>query len=66
MSITSDFYLTRAAECARDAEATTLDNVKERCRRSEAAWRAMADRLLRGEQMRETLDAAKLARDGAG
>jgi hypothetical protein len=63
MSITSEFYLTRAAECARDASAATLDNVKERYQRSEAAWMAMADRLTRGEAMRETQLAEKAARD---
>ena len=59
MSVTSDFYLARAADCARDAESTTLANVRDRCLRSEAAWRAMADRLLRGDQMRERLEADK-------
>jgi len=61
MSATSDFYLARAAECAADAEAALLDNVRDRCRRSEAAWRAMADRLSRAEDMR-----AKLVREKAG
>ena len=61
MSATSDFYLARAAECAADAEAALLDNVRDRCRRSEAAWRAMADRLSRSEDMR-----AKLVREKAG
>jgi len=53
MSATSDFYLARAAESARDAQATDLPNVRERCLRSEAAWRTMADRLLRSEMERE-------------
>ena len=59
MSITSDFYLARADESARDAANTTLDNVRDRCLRSEAAWRTMADRLVRSEAMRETIAAAK-------
>jgi transcription elongation GreA/GreB family factor len=46
------FYLTRADECARDAESAKLDNVRDRCRRSESAWREMADRLMRTETMR--------------
>jgi hypothetical protein len=52
MSATSDFYRARAAECARDAAATLLENVRERSLRSEAAWLAMADRLTRAETMR--------------
>ncbi len=63
MSTTSDFYLARAAECARDAEASSLDNVRDRCRRSQAAWQEMADRVIRGEKMRDTLDAAKAVRE---
>lgn len=63
MSATSDFYLARAAESARDAANTTLDNVRDRCLRSEAAWRSMADRMLRGEVMREQLAAAKADRE---
>lgn len=59
MSVTSEFYLARAAECALEAEKATLDNVRERAQRSEAAWRKMADRLERGEQMRDTLAADK-------
>jgi hypothetical protein len=63
MSTNSDFYLARAAECARDAEASSLDNVRDRCRRSQAAWQEMADRVIRGEKMRDTLDAAKAVRE---
>ncbi|MFS0738800.1 hypothetical protein ABC347_17270 [Sphingomonas sp. 1P06PA] len=59
MSVTSDFYLARAAESARAAAETQLSNVKERALRSEAAWRAMAERLLRGEDMRDQLAAEK-------
>lgn len=62
MSITRDFYIARAEESARDAAATTLANVRERCLRSEAAWRQMAERLERGEVMRDTLAAEKAAR----
>lgn len=62
MSATSDFYLARAAESARDAQAACLPNVRERCLRSEAAWRAMADRLLKSEGARERQAAEKAAR----
>lgn len=45
MTATVDFYLARAAENARAADETDLANVRDRCLRSEAVWRAMADRL---------------------
>lgn len=54
-----DFYVTRAAEAKRDAEAATLSNVRERCLRAEAAWSDMAARAERGEKMRAKLDAEK-------
>ena len=46
------FYRARAAQASADAEAATLSHVRERCRRSEAAWSALADRAERSEQMR--------------
>ncbi len=52
-------YLARAAEARAEAEAATLDNVRDRCRRSEEAWSAMAARAERTEQMRQTLLAEK-------
>lgn len=66
MSATHEFYLARAAESARDASNATLDNVRERCLRAEAAWMAMADRIARGEAMRDTLAAEKAALADAG
>lgn len=65
MSVTSDFYLARAAECARDAEATALANVRERCLRSQEAWLAMANRLRKGERMRDEAAAEKILRTDA-
>jgi hypothetical protein len=65
MSVTSDFYLARANECSREAEASTLDNVRERYLRAEAAWRAMAGRLQRGEQLRDEAATEKAARTEA-
>lgn len=59
MSHTSAFYLACADECAREASATILENVRERHLRSEAAWRAMAARLLHGERIRLAAAAAK-------
>ena len=47
-----DFYLARAAQARAEGEAATLDHVRERCRRSEAAWQALADRAERSEQMK--------------
>jgi hypothetical protein len=64
MSVTSDFYLTRATECANEAAATRLENVRERCLRSEAAWLAMANRLRRGEELRGEAAAEKALRTG--
>jgi hypothetical protein len=61
MPATSDFYLARAAESARDAREAKLPNVRERCLRSEAAWREMANRMLKHEADRERQAAEKAA-----
>lgn len=61
----SDLYFTRAAECAREAQATNLANVRTRFLRSEAAWRAMADRQLKTENERDRQAAEKAARPEA-
>ena len=53
MSVTSDLYLARADDAARQAADTTLENVKQSCLRSEAAWRTMADQAIRAETMRD-------------
>ena len=53
MSQNYEFYNTRANEAAAEAEAATLDNVRERALRSETAWREMADRAKQMEQERE-------------
>lgn len=59
MSATSEFYLERAAESARAAEQANLANVIDRCRRAEAAWLAMADRLIRVEETKAANALAK-------
>ena len=41
------YYREQAATCARDADAATLNHVRERCRRSENAWLQMAERAAR-------------------
>jgi hypothetical protein len=47
-----EFFRARAAQAGAEADAATLDHVRERCRRSEAAWAALADRAERSDQMR--------------
>jgi hypothetical protein len=54
-----EFYAARAAEARNEAEAATLDNVRDRCRRSEAAWNDMAQRAGRAEKFRARLEAEK-------
>lgn len=46
------FYLARVEQARAEAEAATLDHVRERCRRSEEAWAALADRAIRSDQLR--------------
>ncbi|HET9335940.1 MAG TPA: hypothetical protein VFO12_05985 [Sphingomicrobium sp.] len=46
------FYLARADEARRQAEAATLSHVRDRCRRSEAAWTQLAERSAATERMR--------------
>jgi len=47
-----EFYRARADEARAAGEEATLDHVRERCRRSEVAWSALADKAQRGEQLR--------------
>jgi len=47
-----EFFLARAAQARAEGEAATLDHVRERCRRSEAAWNELADRAERTARMR--------------
>lgn len=54
MALTYEFYIARAEEAANEAEASGLENVRRRARRSEAAWRDMADRAKKIERDRET------------
>jgi hypothetical protein len=46
------FFLARADQAREEAEAATLDHVRERCRRSEAAWTMLADKARRNEELR--------------
>jgi hypothetical protein len=61
MSTQHDFYEARAAEARRDAEAATLDNVRDRCLRAASAWEAMAARAERGDTFRAKQAADKEA-----
>ena len=54
-------YLARAAAAGAEAKAATLDNVRQRCLRSEAAWSEMAERAERTEKMRAAQLADKAA-----
>jgi len=56
-----DTYLKRADQALAEANAATLENVRLRCLRAEAAWRAMAERAERSERMRADERARKEA-----
>ena len=61
MSAQLDFYRARAAEARADAEAASLENVRQRCLRAAAAWEDMADRAARTDRMRARQEADKAA-----
>jgi hypothetical protein len=61
MSQQLDFYLARAAESRADADAATLDNVRDRCLRAAAAWDDMAARAARSDRLRAEAEAEKAA-----
>ncbi|MEO7276461.1 MAG: hypothetical protein ABIW33_00360 [Sphingomicrobium sp.] len=46
------FFLDRADQARLEGEAATLEHVRERCQRSEAAWAALAARANRSELLR--------------
>jgi hypothetical protein len=50
---TLQFYLDRADDARKQAEAATLSHVRDRCRRSETAWMQLAERLSATEKRRE-------------
>lgn len=56
-----ELYRIRAEQARVEADEATLENVRERCLRAEAAWMEMAGRAERTEKMRATLLAAKAA-----
>lgn len=53
MTLSYEFLVARADEAASEAERASLDNVKQRALRSEAAWRDMAERALKMTRERE-------------
>jgi hypothetical protein len=61
MSAQHDFYAARAADARADADAASLDNVRDRCLRAAAAWEAMAARAHRSDNFRAKQAAEKEA-----
>lgn len=47
-----EFFRARAAQAHAEAEEATLDHVRERCLRSEAAWASLAAKAERSESLR--------------
>ena len=58
-----DFFRARAAQCRAEADAATLDHVRERCLRSEAAWASLAAKAERSEKLRAEEAERKAERD---
>lgn len=50
MTLSYEFLITRADEAATEAHGASLDNVRQRALRSEAAWRTMAELALKMEK----------------
>lgn len=59
-----EFLLARVAQARAEGDAATLEHVRERCRRSEAAWTALADRARYSARMRAA-DAKRKAEEAA-
>lgn len=56
-----EFFLARAEEARAQADEATLEHVRERCLRSEAAWMMLADKAARSERLREEEASRKAA-----
>lgn len=56
----SDTFTAHAARCHQEAADATLDNVRDRALRAEAAWTAMADRSRKTEASRDAREARTL------
>jgi hypothetical protein len=61
MSTHHDLYLVVASVARRDADATPLQNVRDRCLRAAEAWEQMAARVERTGRMRAETEARKAA-----
>jgi hypothetical protein len=64
-SNTLQFYLDRAEQARKDADAATLSHVRDRCRRSAAAWTQLADKAALTEKRRIQQSAFKAAQPPA-
>lgn len=60
-----EMYLARAEAARVEADQATLDNVRDRCLRAEAAWRDMAARAELTQKMRARTLEAKQAQGEA-
>ena len=65
MSQTFEFYDARAREAAAEADAATLDNVRERNLRAEKTWRTLADQARKVLVDRERAEIARAERRAA-
>jgi hypothetical protein len=63
MSFSREFCDGRAVEAAEAASNAKLDNVRDRELRSEAAWRAMSDRIRQTEEARTAREAARVSEE---
>ena len=57
------FFLARAEQAREEGEEATLDHVRERCQRSEAAWTSLAQKAQRSERLRAEEADRKAERD---
>lgn len=66
MSFSREFCDGRAVEAATAASNAKLDNVRDRELRSEAAWRAMSDRIRQTEEARVAREVTRLEEEAQG
>lgn len=64
MSTTAHAYRDRAAQAHQEAEAATLENVRDRALRAEAAWTQMAERAERVDKARAERETPKVEAAG--
>lgn len=62
MNQSLEFYTQRVSEAEAEAEAATLDNVRDRALRSAATWRGLADQARRVAAERVKADIARTKR----